>query len=112
MPNGHALATFRKQLLAGSANSSATCRGGRRVTRYRIWLSEIMLQQTRVAAAIRITSDSRSAFRMFMRSPLRPPEEVLRLWSGLGYYSARATCKKAAQRNRSETRWTVSDTDG
>src|ERR1700757_1947523 len=53
---------------------------------YRIWLSEIMLQQTRVAAVL-------EHYRMFLeRFPTiealaaAPLEAVLAAWSGLGYY--------------------------
>ena len=54
---------------------------------YRVWLSEVMLQQTTVATVI-------PRFRRFLdRWPTiaalaaAPPEEVLSEWAGLGYYA-------------------------
>lgn len=53
---------------------------------YRVWVSEIMLQQTQVAAVIPYYRRFLRAFptvRSLARAPL---ERVLKLWSGLGYY--------------------------
>jgi A/G-specific adenine glycosylase len=64
---------------------------------YAIWVSEIMLQQTRVAAVI----DRYKAF--LERLPnvaalaLASEQEVLALWSGLGYYRRARMMHKAAQ---------------
>ena len=69
----------------------------RDVTPYRVWVSEIMLQQTRIEAA-------RGYFLRFMdRLPtvqdLAAAEEetVLKLWEGLGYYSRARNLHKAAK---------------
>jgi len=64
---------------------------------YRIWLSEIMLQQTRVAAAIPYYERFLERFPDVHALAAAPPEEVLRLWSGLGYYSRARNLQKAAQ---------------
>ena len=64
---------------------------------YGIWVSEIMLQQTRVA----VVSDRYKAF--MERFPTladlasAPEQEVLALWSGLGYYRRARMLHKAAQ---------------
>jgi A/G-specific adenine glycosylase len=63
---------------------------------YSIWISEIMLQQTRVAAAIPYYE------RFLARFPDPPSlaraseDEVLTYWSGLGYYSRARNLRKAA----------------
>lgn len=65
---------------------------------YRIWISEIMLQQTRIEAVIpyyyrfleRIPSVSELA--------VCPEEVLLKLWEGLGYYSRARNLKKAAEK--------------
>ena len=54
---------------------------------YRIWISEIMLQQTRVAAVIPYYERFLERFPNVQALALAPEEEVLRMWSGLGYYS-------------------------
>ena len=64
---------------------------------YRIWISEIMLQQTRVEAV------KPYFFRFFEHFPrisdlaAAPEEELLKCWEGLGYYSRARNIKKAAE---------------
>ena len=62
---------------------------------YAIWVSEIMLQQTRVETVKATSSASWRAFRRSRALAAAPPDEVLALWSGLGYY-ARARNMHAA----------------
>jgi A/G-specific adenine glycosylase len=65
---------------------------------YRVWISEIMLQQTRVAAAIPYYEKFLACFPDVKSLAESPQGEVLRLWSGLGYYSRARNLQKAAQR--------------
>src|SRR5467141_1790320 len=97
MLNGHALATFRKQLLGWFRQFQRDLPWRRTRDPYRIWLSEIMLQQTRVAAAIPYYERFLERFPDVHALAAAPPEEVLRLWSGLGYYSRASNLQKAAQ---------------
>lgn len=67
------------------------------VNPYRVWVSEIMLQQTQVATVI-------PYFQRFMQSlptvqdlAAADPDEVLHLWTGLGYYSRARNLHKTAQ---------------
>jgi len=64
---------------------------------YRIWISEIMLQQTRVAAVIPYYEKFLARFPDVQSLAIAPQEEVLRLWSGLGYYGRARNLQKAAQ---------------
>ena len=64
---------------------------------YRIWVSEIMLQQTQVAAVIPYYQRFLSRFPDIAALADAPPDEVLRLWSGLGYYSRARNLQRAAQ---------------
>jgi A/G-specific adenine glycosylase len=64
---------------------------------YRIWISEIMLQQTRVAAVIPYYERFLARFPDVHTLAEAPQEEVLRLWSGLGYYSRARNLQKTAQ---------------
>jgi A/G-specific adenine glycosylase len=64
---------------------------------YRIWLSEIMLQQTRVATVIPYYERFLARFPNVQALAAAPEEEVLRLWSGLGYYSRARNLQKAAR---------------
>lgn len=54
---------------------------------YKIWLSEIILQQTRVAQGLPYYYSFTQAFPTIKDLALAPESEVLRLWQGLGYYS-------------------------
>jgi A/G-specific adenine glycosylase len=54
---------------------------------YKIWLSEIILQQTRVAQGMPYYYAFTEAYPTLKDLALAPESEVLRLWQGLGYYS-------------------------
>ncbi|CAN5776694.1 A/G-specific adenine glycosylase MutY [soil metagenome] len=64
---------------------------------YRTWVSEIMLQQTRVAAVIEHYHDFLRKFPTIVALSLAPEAEVLAAWSGLGYYRRARMLHKAAQ---------------
>src|SRR5258708_2471277 len=53
---------------------------------YRIWLSEIMLQQTQVTTVVPYFTRCVAAFPDVRALAAAPLERVLELWSGLGYY--------------------------
>jgi len=64
---------------------------------YCIWLSEIMLQQTRVAAVIEHYHEFLIRFPTLVALALASDDEVLAAWSGLGYYRRARMLHKAAQ---------------
>src|ERR1700752_4873162 len=64
---------------------------------YRIWLSEIMLQQTQVATVIPYYHRFLHRFPDIASLAAAPLDEVLRLWAGLGYYSRARNLHRAAQ---------------
>jgi len=97
MLKGRELAIFRKQLLRWFRQFQRDLPWRRTKDPYRIWLSEIMLQQTRVAAAIPYYERFLQRFPDVHSLASAPQEEVLRLWSGLGYYSRARNLQKAAQ---------------
>ena len=66
-------------------------------TPYRVWVSEIMLQQTRVAAVL-------DYYRRFLETAptvadlaALPEDQLMKLWQGLGYYSRARNLQKAAR---------------
>jgi len=97
MLTGRELASFRKQLLAWFHQFQRDLPWRRTNDPYRIWVSEIMLQQTRVAAVIPYYERFLARFPDVRALAEAPQEEVLRLWSGLGYYSRARNLQKAAQ---------------
>jgi A/G-specific adenine glycosylase len=64
---------------------------------YAIWVSEIMLQQTRVAVVVERYQAFLARFPTLLSLALAPEQEVLALWSGLGYYRRARMLHKAAQ---------------
>ena len=64
---------------------------------YRIWLSEIMLQQTQVAAVISYYSRFLARFPDIGSLAAAAEDDVLTLWSGLGYYARARNLHRAAQ---------------
>jgi len=63
---------------------------------YRIWLSEVMLQQTQVAAVIPYYRRFLDRFPEIAALAAASEDEVLRCWAGLGYYArARNLCRAA-----------------
>ncbi len=64
---------------------------------YPIWLSEIMLQQTRVAQGMPYFYAFMSIFPTVFDLAKADEEEVLKLWQGLGYYSRARNMHKTAQ---------------
>jgi A/G-specific adenine glycosylase len=97
MLSGRELASFRKPLLAWFRQFQRDLPWRRTKDPYRIWISEIMLQQTRVAAVIPYYDRFLARFPDVRSLAEAPQDEVLRLWSGLGYYSRARNLQKAAQ---------------
>lgn len=64
---------------------------------YKIWLSEVMLQQTQVQTVIPYYKKFLSEFKEVVSLANADSEQVLHLWSGLGYYSRARNLHKAAQ---------------
>lgn len=65
---------------------------------YAIWVSEIMLQQTQVSAVIAYYQRFMQRFPDVASLAAAEQEEVLRYWSGLGYYSRARNLHQAAQK--------------
>ncbi|HYM27914.1 MAG TPA: hypothetical protein VET66_07175, partial [Steroidobacteraceae bacterium] len=65
-------------------------------TPYRVWVSEIMLQQTQVATVIPYYERFMARFPDVRTLAAAPLDEVLHLWSGLGYYARARNLHRAA----------------
>ena len=64
---------------------------------YRVWLSEIMLQQTQVATVLDYYARFLARFPHVRGLAAADPDEVMALWSGLGYYSRARNMHRCAQ---------------
>src|SRR5580698_4217892 len=64
---------------------------------YRTWVSEVMLQQTRVTAVIDHYEKFLQRFPSMLALALAPEPEVLAAWSGLGYYRRARMLHRAAK---------------
>jgi A/G-specific adenine glycosylase len=88
---------FRAELLDWFATYQRDLPWRRDGDPYRIWISEIMLQQTRVAAVIPYFEKFCARFPDARALAQADEAEVLRMWSGLGYYSRARNLQAAAQ---------------
>jgi len=68
------------------------------INAYRVWLSEIMLQQTQVATVIPYFERFTQRFPGVGSLAAAPLDEVLHLWTGLGYYARARNLHRCAQR--------------
>lgn len=92
------VAAFQKSLLRWFVRHRRDLPWRRTPTPYRVWISEIMLQQTRVKAALPYYERFLKRF-PDVRSLARASEsDVLELWAGLGYYSRARNLHRAAVR--------------
>ena len=64
---------------------------------YRVWISEIMLQQTRIEAVKRYYANFTAVLPDVRSLSEIPEEQLLKLWEGLGYYSRARNLQKAAK---------------
>lgn len=71
-------------------------------TPYRVWLSEIMLQQTQVATVIPYYQRFLAELPDVQALAAAPADQVLHLWTGLGYYSRARNLHQAARQVVSE----------
>src|ERR1700691_2529105 len=91
------LTILRAGLLAWYARNRRDLPWRRSADPYAIWVSEIMLQQTRVAVVVERYQAFLTRFPTLLSLALAGEEEVLALWSGLGYYRRARMLHKASQ---------------
>ena len=97
-------ATWAKRLRAVTDPLCDWFEAGRRLlpwrvepTPYRVWVSEIMLQQTRIEAVIPYFERFMSELPDVSALAAVDPDRLMKLWEGLGYYSRARNLQKAAQ---------------
>ena len=67
------------------------------ISPYRVWLSEIMLQQTQVSTVIPYFQRFTTSYANIEALAAAPLDDVLHLWTGLGYYARARNLHKTAQ---------------
>jgi len=93
---------FRRRLLNWYAKHKRDLPWRRSKNPYRVWLSEVMLQQTQVETVKPYFQRFLKAFPTVHRLASADEQEVLRLWEGLGYYRRARQLHAAAQQVVSE----------
>ena len=78
---------FRQQLLAWHATCHRPMPWKGEKNPYLIWLSEVILQQTRVEQGLPYFEKFKWAYPKIENLANAPEDEVMKLWQGLGYYS-------------------------
>jgi len=91
------LKRFQTNLLAWFGEQQRDLPWRRTKDPYAIWVSEIMLQQTRVAAVIPYFERFLARFPDYQTLAAAEEEELLRYWAGLGYYYRARNMQKAAR---------------
>lgn len=90
------LETIISPLIAWYAGASRPMPWRMGPTPYRVWISEVMLQQTRISAVVPYFERFVKALPSVQELAKVPEEQLLKLWEGLGYYSRARNLKKAA----------------
>ena len=90
-------APFVELLLNWYRGNRADLPWRRQPTPYRVWLSEVMLQQTQVETVIPYFTRFIGAYPTIEALAAAPLDDVLKLWEGLGYYSRARNLQRAAQ---------------
>ncbi|MGH9713222.1 MAG: A/G-specific adenine glycosylase [Candidatus Acidiferrales bacterium] len=88
---------FQKRLLAWFRTHQRDLPWRRSRDPYRIWVAEVMLQQTRIAAVMPYYDRFLRRFPRVESLARARQDEVLKLWSGLGYYSRARNLHRAAK---------------
>jgi len=94
---GNLMETISAPLLAWFLNYARILPWREDVTPYRVWISEIMLQQTRVEAVKGYFTRFVKKLPMVKDLAEIQEDELLKLWEGLGYYNRVRNMQKAAQ---------------
>ncbi len=89
--------TIKTKLLPWFAQNRRSMPWRSNRTPYRVWISELMLQQTRVDQATPYFERFMKRFPSLKSLAAASQEEVLKMWEGLGYYSRARNLHKAAQ---------------
>mgnify|MGYP002623406918 FL=1 len=95
--NRVALPAMRRRLKAWYGRHARDLPWRRTRDPYAIWISEIMLQQTTVAAVVPFYERFLAAFPTVFALAGADEHDVLKLWEGLGYYSRGRNLHRAAQ---------------
>jgi len=102
------IAQLSEQLLAWwDDHGRKTLPWQREQTPYRVWVSEIMLQQTQVSTVIGYYDRFMETFPDVKSLAAADEDAVLHLWTGLGYYSRARNLHKAAQQVMAEHNGTL-----
>ncbi len=97
LPSNAQRSRFRRRLLAWFHRRRRNLPWRRTKDPYRIWLAEVMLQQTRVATVLPYYRRFLRRFPSVRELARAPREAVLRAWSGLGYYGRARNLHRAAK---------------
>src|SRR5215813_15535035 len=97
LPSDNMRRAQRRSLLSWFERSQRRLPWRRDRDPYRIWVSEVMLQQTQVATVVPYFERFVQAFPTLSALAAADEQEVLRLWEGLGYYRRARDLHRAAQ---------------
>ena len=108
--DAEAVDSFQKSLLAWYRTNKRQMSWRDSANPYHIWISEIMLQQTRVEQMGAYFDRFIAAFPTVEALAAASTDEVLKIWEGLGYYARARNMHRAAQRVAEEFGGSIPDT--
>ena len=97
LPDVQTRAVFAERLLAWFARHARDLPWRRGRTPYRVWIAEVMLQQTRAETVVGYYDRFLARFPTVRALADAPLEDVLKAWEGLGYYARARNLHAAAQ---------------
>jgi A/G-specific adenine glycosylase len=98
LPDPETRAAFTERLLGWFARRFRDLPWRRERTPYRVWVAEVMLQQTRAETVVPYYERFLGRFPTVQALADAPLEEVLKAWEGLGYYARARNLHAAARR--------------
>jgi A/G-specific adenine glycosylase len=110
MPDPKTHANFAQRLLDWFAAEARDLPWRHNHSPYRVWLAEVMLQQTQVDTAVPYYERFLARFPTVEALAAAPLEEVLKLWEGLGYYARARNLHAAARQVVAEHTGQIPDT--
>ena len=97
MPSSSRIRSFRKKVLDYYDQQGRDLPWRKKVTPYRVLVSEIMLQQTQVDRVVEKYREFLAAFPDFATLAKAPNDKLLTIWSGMGYNRRALSLKKLAE---------------
>ena len=100
--------SFENQLVKWYINNKRELPWRDNIDPYRVWISEIILQQTRVVQGEKYFNNFIKKFPSIESLSSADESEVLKMWKGLGYYNRAINIHKTSKKITIDIKWNIS----